>query len=214
LRRPNPEPKVVAFVAASAVPAIAQFHKAYTGDAMLLRDHPPYWRALWDRGVDISVGIITNTISAGIVALIAIATWRWKRKRDPKHEEDRQRQQRRIAEELDREGRSQEILRRISELQSELDPLVQNFASAGSAGDADHLQKAWDAWRSWLEANQLQYLPGNRKILDSWASYSDRFGAANSNQTVSQWAEKLIVQVRGTQLGPSVEARSQDGVVP
>jgi len=162
----------------------------------------PFWLKIWNKGVDIATGVATNTISVGIIALIAIWTWRWKRKRDLKHEEDKQRQQHAIAEELAAKKRAKDHLDRVSALRRELGPLADRFASAGSAGNAEQLQKAWDTWVAWLEASQLQYLQANRKILDSWAVYSGKFQFANSNQTVSQWAEKLTPQVRSTQLRP------------
>ena len=56
---------------------------------------------LYNKGVDITAGVITSTISAGIIAIIATLAWRWKRKRDLRHEEDKQRQHDRISIELE-----------------------------------------------------------------------------------------------------------------
>jgi hypothetical protein len=162
----------------------------------------PFWQKIWNRGIDITVGVLTSTISAAIIALIATLTWHWKRKRDLKHEADKQRQQFAIAEELDKQKRSEADAERIARLRQELQPLALQFPSAGTAGDAQLLQDAWDTWVAWLEKNELQYLPGNRKILDAWAPYKDKFRAANSNQTVALWAGNLTQQVRETQLSP------------
>jgi hypothetical protein len=162
----------------------------------------PFWHKIWNRGVDIAAGVTTNTISAGIVALIATWTWRWKRGRDLKYEEDKQRQQHAIAEELAEKRRLKENLSRVSRLQRELEALVEKFANAGSPGNAEQLQKAWDTWAAWLEKNELNYLPANRKILNRWALYSDNFRYAGSQQNASQWAGELITELRGTQLSP------------
>jgi hypothetical protein len=161
-----------------------------------------YWHKLWDKGVDIGAGIVINTISAGIIALIATLAWRWKRKRDLKHEEDKQRQQHRIAEEFAREQHSKANVERRLGLERELESLVAKIANAGSVGNGEHLQIAWNGWRAWLTKNELQYLPRNQEILDSWINYSDKFSAASSNRNVSLWAERLASQLRKTQLSP------------
>ena len=88
----------------------------------------------------------------------------------------------------------------MAALRRELDPLVDKFRSAYAVGSAERLQDAWDTWTAWLKENQLQYLPGNRMVLDAWAEYGNKFRAANSNQTVSQWADRLVAAVSKTQL--------------
>jgi hypothetical protein len=50
---------------------------------------------LWNKGTDITAGVITSTISAGIVAVIATIFWNWEKRRDLRFEADKQRQQHR-----------------------------------------------------------------------------------------------------------------------
>jgi type VI protein secretion system component VasK len=60
----------------------------------------PFWLKVRSRGIDIAASVIASTISAAIIAIIATFTWRWKRNRDLRFEEDKQRQQQRLAEEF------------------------------------------------------------------------------------------------------------------
>ena len=152
---------------------------------MLVADLP-FWQKLWNKGVDIAAGVATSTISAAIIALIATWTWRWKRKRDLKHEADKQRQQYAIAEELAENRRARENRDRQLQLERELQSLAAKFTDAGTSGNAELLQGAWDTWLSWLHKNQLEYMPANRRIIDGWAIYAEKFRAATSQQVVSQ----------------------------
>ena len=160
----------------------------------------PFWLKLWNKGVDIAAGVVTSTLSAAIVALIATWTWHWKRNRDLKFEADKQRQQHAIAEELAHTKRADEESARQSILRQELEALLRDFESAGSPGNPDRVQDAWDTWGNWLKKHQLEYLPDNRKIFNKWAVYN--FRQANSQQTASQFASQLIGDIKETQLSP------------
>ena len=76
---------------------------------------------LWNRGIDIGVGVITSTISAGLVAVIAIVFWNWKKKRDLRFEADKQRQQHRINEEIDVETRRRVARERVASLRKDVE---------------------------------------------------------------------------------------------
>jgi TIR domain len=89
---------------------------------------------------------------------------------------------------------------RINELRRELEPLIENFVAAGSSGNAQLLQRAWNTWIAWLQANRLQFLPRNQKILNTWAIYGDKFHAASTQANVALWAERIAQQVKETQL--------------
>jgi hypothetical protein len=160
----------------------------------------PFLLKLWNKGVDIAAGVVTSTLSAAIVALIATGTWGWKRSRDLKFEADKQRQQHAIAEDLANKQRADEEVARQSLLRQELEALLRDFANAGSPGSPDHLQDAWDAWVTWLKNNKLEYLPDNRNVLNKWVGHV--FRQVNSQQTASQLADRLIGDIKSTQLGP------------
>jgi hypothetical protein len=134
----------------------------------------PFWLKLWNKGIDIAAGVLTSTLSAGIVALIATWFWRWKRSRDLKFEADKQHQQHAIAEDLAHKKHTVEELARRSLLSQELEALLETFTNAGSPGNPDRVQDAWDVWTAWLKKNQLEYLPDNRKILNKWEVHNFR----------------------------------------
>src|SRR5579884_358573 len=152
-----------------------------------------YFHKLWDKGVDIGAGVVISSVSGLILAAIATLTWRWKRRRDIKLEEDKQRQQHRIAQEF----AQQEQRERGIQLKRERDALIQKVLD--TQGNAQQLQKAWDAWETWLRKNGLEYLPGNRKILDKWATHSHAFGATSRQDTVFKWAEQIAEDIKNTQ---------------
>lgn len=124
--------------------------------------------------------------------------WRWKRSRDLKFDADKQRQQHAIAEELARKKQAAEDAARQLALGQELEAHLQRFASAGSPGNPDRVQDAFDGWVTWLDKNGLKYLPDNQKILDKWAIHN--FRQANSQQTAAQLAKEVAADIKGTQL--------------
>ena len=162
----------------------------------------PFWQKIWNRGIDVTVGVLTSTISAAIIAIIATLTWHWKRKRDLKHEADKKHQHVAIVEKLDKQKRYEADTERIAQLRQELEQLALQFASAGNRpGGVLLLHGAWDTWVAWLQKNELQYLPGNRKILDQWASLAQDWDlslSVSEPQDVTRWAGNLTQQVRET----------------
>lgn len=78
--------------------------------------------------------------SAAIIAVIATLTWRWKRKRDLKLEEDKQHQQWRIAEEFEKKKRTEDV----AALKRELEPLIDKFMSAAAAESGELSAKLRD----------------------------------------------------------------------
>jgi hypothetical protein len=88
---------------------------------------------------------------------------------------------------------------RTDELRQELEPLIESFVAAGGSGNAQLLQRAWNNWVAWLQANRLQFLPRNQKILNTWAIYGDQFHSAGTQANVSLWAERIAMQIKDTQ---------------
>jgi hypothetical protein len=122
---------------------------------------------LWNKGIDISAGIITSTVSAAIVAVIATAAWRVKLWLDLKNDEAKQRQQHRIKQELEAPEHKMAEVARVTRLQAELKPLVEHLKAAANGPD---LQIAWDRYADWLRGNDLQYLPDNQKVMQAWGN--------------------------------------------
>ncbi|MGA3027618.1 MAG: hypothetical protein ABSF98_22890 [Bryobacteraceae bacterium] len=122
----------------------------------------PFWLKVWNRGVDIAASVVGSTISAAIIAVIATFTWRWKRNRDLRFEEDKQRQQQRLEAEFAKNEKlraaSQE---RHNRLTQERDYFV--FALHG-ADPPSRINEIWAAYWEWMERNELNNLPANRKI--------------------------------------------------
>lgn len=168
-----------------------------------------FWQKLLNKDVDIVAGIATSTISASIIAGIATLTWSWKLRRDLRHEEAKQRQQHRIAQQLAEEDDTRKARNRESGLRLELECLVDKFREAGSCGNARLLQDAWDDWLKWLLNRGLLYLPANQKIINSWANLKDKFQDASSQQAVSQWAQQLVAQVEKTDVVQAIASNEQ-----
>jgi len=124
--------------------------------------HLPFLQKIWDKGVDIGAAVIASTISAGIVAGIATATWRWNKRRDLKHEEAKQRQQHGIAAEFANQERQQEAQERLAGLIEER----KNLATAAQrAGNHEELAELWERYVAWMESRHLQNLLRNATTL-------------------------------------------------
>jgi hypothetical protein len=159
---------------------------------------PSFIGKLWNKGVDIAASIVASTISALIIALIATLTWKFKRGRDLRLEADKQRQQSRIAQELEREKRRADHRDFVRRLAAERD----SFASAISAAtDLGRLQEEWVRYLRWLTENRLNNIPHNQKILNACAHVGRMSGPPNV--VLSSTQLKLIAeQVRDTELPP------------
>ena len=122
---------------------------------------PSYLLKLWNRGVDVGVGVITSALSAGTVAVIAIVFWNWKKARDLRFEADKQRQNKRITDEF----AEQERRRTVSAYHARLTEERRNWAlKMAEAPDFPQIQDNWSSYWYWLITNSLDHLPGNRAI--------------------------------------------------
>jgi hypothetical protein len=151
---------------------------------------------LWNKGVDISAGIITSTISAAIIAGIATLTWRWKRRRDLKFEADKIDQQSLKADERVR----QEARERGERLTYEKDGFA---VSATSLTSGLELAELWTNFLDWLQKNELQHLPTNQTMFATHRNFSAglRHGTAPN---VANYANQIARLIVDTELPPQV----------
>ncbi len=116
-----------------------------------------YLQKLWNRGVDIGVGVITSII----VGLIGLAFWRAKLWLDLRAAAKMQHQQHRIAEEFETEKRRQAARVRRDNLRTAMETLAKR---AETVSNAFQLADCWEHYYQWLLDNQLYQNP--RKLQD------------------------------------------------
>lgn len=101
-----------------------------------------FLQQLWNKGIDITASVLAATLSAGIVAGIGTLAWRWNKRRDLKHEEEKQRQQHRVAEELERASRDREI----QETRDRAQRVIQGFVNATATEEPSELAVRFFKW--------------------------------------------------------------------
>lgn len=148
---------------------------------------------LWNKGIDISAGIITSTVSSAVIAVIATAAWKIKLGLDLKNNEAIQRQQHRISQELEATVRRTVEVERVKRLQAELKPLVEHLRQAASGPE---LMIAWNKYADWLERNNLQDSPANQRVVRVWGNHS--FGDM-LQQNAGTLAPKVAADAEKTQ---------------
>jgi len=172
----------------------------------MLADVPTFFHQLWNKGIDIWAAIIASTISAGIVAGIATAAWRWNKRRDLRHEEQKQHQQNRIAAEFAEQRRVLDEQARQRRLAEELSI----FITQGKEIPSKHagmqglicLADLWDTYLAWLKENKLEHLPSNLAILNEYREWSRglRGGSVPTLPGLTQRSGDVVSVLRRTQL--------------
>jgi hypothetical protein len=109
-----------------------------------------YLQKLWNRGVDVGVGVVTSVI-IGFIGLLFYRGKLWL-------DEQRQRQEIRIAAEEAARVRHQEAQDRRRGLVDEREAFL---TAANNAGNQHDLAEVWDAYLAWLESQELHRLPVN-----------------------------------------------------
>jgi hypothetical protein len=120
---------------------------------------------LWNKGVDIAATVLGTTISAGIVAGIGTLAWRWNKKRDLMHEAAKQRQQHKIAQELD----SAKSNREIQDVRDRAKRTIEVFVNAVSTEEPRELAVRYFVW---LRREKLDVF--NHHIVSEEASLTAR----------------------------------------
>lgn len=158
----------------------------------------PFLQKVWDKGVDIAAGVITSVLATAVIALIGLLGWQAKLWLDLRADEKKQRQQHRIAQELESEKRRQEVRDQYERLHRERDSFASAVATQGRQGQAE----LWDRYLQWLQSNNLQHLPGNVHTyeMSGWSAVLRITTDVNVSVNASNM-EKLI---RNTEL-PSRE---------
>ncbi len=111
---------------------------------------PAYLQKLWDKGIDISEGILVATVSAGIATAIALLGWKIKLHFDLKAEDERRRLRR---------------AERRARLEQEREALAGTLAAAILRGDLSAINSTVLNYETWLQKYEL--LPVNAHLLNS-----------------------------------------------
>ena len=153
---------------------------------------PPLLQKLWDRGVDIDVGVITSVI----VAAIGLAGWRIKLWLDLHADERKQRQQAGIAEQLLIATRKRETQQRYLRLTEERDAHATNIAGCTVAVE---LLDAWRRYEEWLQSENLQNRLRNLDLRRAMANELDHM---RENAHTARLAAFLPWEIRRTEIPP------------
>jgi hypothetical protein len=151
---------------------------------------------LWNRGIDIGVGVITSVFIAGIGLLF----WRVKLWLDLRADERRQRQQHRIAEEIEALKRRDAARQNRQQLSADVDRFAKQ---AEASATAFHLADCWEHYYKWLIVNGLDGLPGNLKIIVEHSAWGAGLrGTATHGQVIGPAAQEVARVIRTTELPP------------
>ena len=164
----------------------------------MLADLTPLQK-LYNKGVDITAGVITSTLSAGIIAVIATLTWRWKRKRDLKHEEDKQRQHDRISVELEAERADTDRRAWRQKLPMERED---HAVAAEGAASYPQLVRCWVNYVVWLRSKRLSELPGNLRVLNQHGEDGRHIMSVATSEGLPGIARSTADTIRNTELPP------------
>lgn len=152
-----------------------------------------YFQKLWNRGVDIGVGVITSII----VGLIGLAFWRVKLWLDLRADEQRQRQQHRISSEF--ETRQTEDAARAWRQRLLVDG-ERLAAAAEAAADFPELARCWASYALWLRSNQLNDLSRNLKVLHEHGDDGRHIMSVATHGPVTARAREIAGIIRNTEL--------------
>jgi hypothetical protein len=123
---------------------------------------------LWDRGVDVGVGVITSVI----VGLIGLAFWQVKLLLDLRADREKQLQQDRIKKQIEREDSLREQRERYQTLtrQREEFAAIAERGTLGGAGLGNH----WEHVRDWMRSNDLHQLKASIPMFLEMTDWGDR----------------------------------------
>ncbi len=150
---------------------------------------------LWNRGIDIGVGVIT----ALIVAVIGLVFWRAKLWFDLRADERKQRQQHKISSEL--EAKRTDVDTRAWRAKLPFDR--EDFAiAAESAASYPELVRCWVNYVLWLRRNNLSELPRNLKILNQHGDNGWHISSIATSEGLPDLARSTAETIRKTELPP------------
>jgi hypothetical protein len=150
---------------------------------------------LWNRGIDIGVGVITSII----VGLIGLVFWRFKLWLDLRADERKQRQQHRISSQLDAERA--EATERVRRQKLPFDR--EDFAiAAETATSYPELMRCWGNYALWLRMNGLTELPRNLKVLHENGDSGNHIMSVATSEGLPALAKSTAETIRKTDLPP------------
>jgi hypothetical protein len=154
---------------------------------------------LWNRGVDIGVGVITSLI----VAIIGLLFWRAKLWLDLRADKAKRDQQHRMEDERAAQQRRREAFERYASLKAERDNLAN---AAASAETRFALAELWERYFKWLHDKDLAHLPRNLHTLSHYAGWSQSLRGVGSfpPEQLSQDKNTMTELIRSTDL-PELE---------
>ncbi len=151
---------------------------------------PSYLIKLWNRGVDVGVGVETSVI-VGMIGLILYRGKLWL-------DEQRQRQEIRIAaEEADR-VRREEARNRLRRLVVERDTFLD---AAKNAGNQLAQAQVWETYLEWLQSKELHHLPANLASVANLARWGDGLRGSTATSVEPNRRQMVAVMSR-TELPP------------
>jgi hypothetical protein len=131
---------------------------------MVLPDLSPLEK-LWNKGVDIAATTVASTLSAVLVATIALVGWKWKLRLELKKEEASQRQKERINDELAHERTTAARRDQADRLQAQLAALATEAMNIREGIDVEILSHRYV---DWLEETKLTMWKQNLARFNRW----------------------------------------------
>jgi len=134
-----------------------------------------YIHKLWDRGVDIGVGVITSII----IAVIGLVFWKGKLWLDLQADKKKQIQQDRIRRDFEQKERVQNERERYERLTKEREDFATTVqgGTMGKVGHGNH----WELVREWMKSNALHHVPANLPRFNELADWQERLRSASDN---------------------------------
>ena len=127
--------------------------------------NPSFWHRLGEKSVDIAAHTAEHVISAILIGLVALATWKAKTWLDLRKEAKSQLQQAAIDEELTKQRSSEARQQQVARLKWQLAALVEQ---ASKAHDSSAGSNVIVAYIKWLEETRLIMWRGNLSLFNRW----------------------------------------------
>lgn len=155
-----------------------------------------FWWKLWNRGVDIGVGVVTSII----VGLIGLAFWQVKLWLDLRADKEKQLQQDRIKKQIEREDRLNEQRERYEKLtqQRESFAAIAEGGTLGRVGQMNH----WNHVQEWMKSNDLHELPANTARFHELADWGNKLRDTERDDNAAQNAKNMARMIREIQIPP------------
>jgi hypothetical protein len=153
--------------------------------------HFLYFWKIWDRGVDIGVGIITSVM----IAVIGLLFWRGKLWLDLRAEEQKQLQQHRIAAEIEDERNREEAQQRHEGLKFERERLAK---AVEAAPDLQSQAVVWEHFVKSMEDHNLDHRTENLPQTRQRAQFTTVMAAGRRHEAPPERQAEMAAVIRAT----------------